>query len=384
MVTRLKKALALVVVLAGAGAYFAGPVLSGARGQSRAGDALAKWRPARDYTGLRYVGAEVCAACHAKEAAAQPETPMGRAARRASDCDILKARPRMTFRDGPYTHEIRREGAGSVYSVTDGSATVSEPILFCFGEGAAGQTYILRRAGVFYESRVSYFKAVGGLDLTIEHPRAAPASPEAALGRPMSREAARGCFACHTTPSAVAASQELERVSPGVSCEACHGPGERHLAAVKAKGSKNLQIFNPARLDPLDLSQEFCGACHQSFDTVMGLEGQGGAANIRFQPYRIFNSRAHLLNDRRMSCTACHDPHGPLERDPVKYDANCLSCHLSTLAEKRTPARSASPCPVSTKECVTCHMPKVELRSMHFSFTDHWIRVARPGAAVPR
>jgi hypothetical protein len=29
-------------------------------------------------------------------------------------------------------------------------------------------------------------------------------------------------------------------------------------------------------------------------------------------------------------------------------------------------------------------MPKVELVGMHAEFTDHWIRVAKPGDPVPR
>jgi hypothetical protein len=290
----------------------------------------------------------------------------------------------MVFRQGRYEYRIAREGAASVYTVSDGVSNVSEPILFCFGQGAAGQTYIFRRRGVYYESRVSYFRALDGLDLTIEHPRAEPPSLEDALGRPMTQEAARGCFACHTTAAAGASGFKLETATAGVSCEACHGPGERHIAAVQAKETKNLHIFNPAVLDGLELSQEFCGACHQSFETVMGLHEQGGAANVRFQPYRIFNSRGHLTSDRRMSCVACHDPHAPLERDPVKYDASCLACHLTTPKEPKTRTRTASACPVATKACVTCHMPRVELPSMHFKFTDHWVRIARPGQPVPR
>jgi formate-dependent nitrite reductase cytochrome c552 subunit len=46
--------------------------------------------------------------------------------------------------------------------------------------------------------------------------------------------------------------------------------------------------------------------------------------------------------------------------------------------------RTASACPVSTKKCVTCHMPKVELPGMHASFTDHWIRIAKPNEPAPR
>jgi hypothetical protein len=377
--------LALCVVLTGACVYFINSHLIGARSQTRAGSGdLSKWRPARDNSGVGYVGGAVCAECHKKEAASQPSTPMGHASERASDCEILKTNARLTFTNGPYTYRITREGSTSLYTVSDGKREVSVPVLYCFGQGAAAQTYVLRHDGTFYESRVSYYSALGGLDLTINHPRAVPPSLEDALGRRMSEEAARGCFACHTTGARGAGRFEPERLSQGVSCEACHGPGERHVAAARAKNLRDPLIYNPAELDGLDLSQEFCAACHQGFDAVMALEGQGGAANIRFQPYRIFNSRAHLLNDRRMSCTACHDPHGPLERDEAFYDSKCAACHLTTAKEQRTRERSAPACPVASRGCATCHMPKVELPDMHYKFTDHWIRIAKPGAPVPR
>ena len=379
---RIKITLALAFLLACAVAYAVAPDLNEA--SARRQSSLARWRPGgRDDSGVRYVGSETCAGCHAQEAA-QGLTPMGRASQRPPDCEVLKTRPRLSFREGRYTHQLAREGGAVVYTVSDGASTVSEPVIFCFGEGVAGQTYIFRRRGVYYESRVSYFRSLDRLDITIEHPRAEPASLEGALGRPMTDEAARGCYGCHTTTGAGSAGFKLETAAAGVRCEACHGPGERHVAAVKSKDLKNLHIYNPAGLGGMELSQEFCGACHQSFDTVMGLENQGGAANVRFQPYRIFNSRGHLTDDRRMSCTACHDPHAPLERDPLKYDANCLSCHVATAKEPKTRARPAAPCPVSTNRCVTCHMPRVELPSMHFKFTDHWIRVARPGQPTPR
>jgi len=381
----LKKILALCFVLCGASIFVARAHLRDARTQARSGVDLSKWRPASDRSGVGYVGGAACAECHKKESATQSSTPMGRASERASDCEILKSRSPLTFTNGPYTYRITREGNRSLYKVSDGKNELTEPVLFCFGQGAAGQTYVFRHDGALYESRVSYFGALERLDITIEHPRGVPASLEDALGRRMSEEAARGCFACHTTGAAHApGSFELERLSQGVSCEACHGPGERHVAAARAKNLRDPFIYNPAELDALDLSQEFCAACHQGFDAVMALEGQGGAANIRFQPYRIFNSRAHLLNDKRMSCTACHDPHGPLERDEAFYDSKCAACHLTTAKETKTQERNAPACPVATRGCATCHMPKVELTGMHYKFTDHWIRIAKPGAPVPR
>ena len=35
---------------------------------------------------------------------------------------------------------------------------------------------------------------------------------------------------------------------PGIGCEACHGPGEKHLVAMKEKKFDEPQIFNPGGL----------------------------------------------------------------------------------------------------------------------------------------
>jgi len=298
--------------------------------------------------------------------------------------EILITRSPLSFRNGPYTYTLSRLADRALYSVTDGSTSISEAILYCFGHGVAGQTYLFQHKGLFYEGRVSYYPQIQGLDITILHPRGVPASLEEALGRPMSPEAARGCFDCHSTR--IQSGQDLTagNILPGIGCERCHGPGEKHIAAARAGNLKDLGIFNPGTLDAFDQMQEFCGACHQSFDTVMLLPDQGGINNIRFQPYRMFKSQSHFINDSRISCVACHDPHGKLEREPAFYDAKCLACHLSKPTEARTQARAAAACPVSTQLCVTCHMPKVELPEMHFKFTDHWIRISKPQAPDPR
>jgi hypothetical protein len=381
---RVKRGLTLFLLLACACLYFGEPLFTSGRGQLRDNKSLSKWRPAHDYTGVGYAGSAACAQCHTKESRTQASTPMAHAAEAGAACEVLKSRAPLTFTNGNYTYRIAREGDRAVFTVGDGARTISEPVLFCFGQGVAGQTYIFQHDGAFYESRVSYFQTPRALDITILHPRAVPSSLEDALGRPLSREAAQGCFNCHTTAATGDTRQQFERASPGVSCEACHGPGERHVAAMRAKNVNDPRIFNPANLGALELSQEFCGACHQSFDTVMSLDAQGGAANIRFQPYRIYNSRGHLTDDPRMSCVACHDPHDELRHDAAYYDAKCLACHLSSARELKTQARSAPACPVATKQCATCHMPKVELPEMHYKFTDHWIRVVKAGAATPR
>ena len=125
--------------------------------------------------------------------------------------------------------------------------------------------------------------------------------------------------------------------------------------------------------------------------------GATGPVNARFQPYRLENSKCWGDGDARLVCSACHDPHLPLGQDPARYDANCLACHSAATA--RHPAgtkrlvvagqalsqesRIVKPCPVAKANCVTCHMPKVNVPVMHSAFTDHRIRIVRNGEPYP-
>ena len=344
-------------------------------------DAFSKWRPTHELAGVRYVGNSACAQCHAALTAERQPNSMSRALEPVESCEILKAHPRLNFRNGPYNYQIVRDGKQSIYTISNGLNSISEPVLYCFGQGKAGQTYVFRHKGVFYESRVSYYQEIQGLDFTIIHPRSVPESLEDGLGRPMSTEAAQGCFSCHSTAAVSASQLQLDHLMPGVTCEGCHGPGEKHVVAIKA-GTKNLQVFNPAKLEADELSQEFCGACHVSFEKALLMPKQGGENNLRYQPYRIFNSRGHS-GDARISCVACHDPHDKLADDAASYDSKCLACHLTSRDQVKTTARSAAACPVSRQKCTTCHMPKIELPGGHAKFTDHWIRIVKAGEATP-
>jgi len=347
------------------------------RGQNEVAkrDPFTTWRPTRELGGVRYVGNRVCAQCHAEKTRTQAANSMARAAEVGSDCAILKTHQALSFRNGSYVYRIGRQGAKNFYTVNNGPNQLTVPILFCFGQGKVGQTYILEHGGTFYESRVSYYQQLGNLDFTILHPHSEPVSLEDALGRPLSREAAKGCFSCHTTGASQNGRLEIDHLIPGVACEGCHGPGEKHVMAAKAHDVRHLQIFNPAKLDSDELTQEFCGACHRGFEQVLNLPGQDGINNIRYQPYRIFNSPGHK-GDERISCIACHNPHDGLEHDVGFYDSKCLVCHRVSAAAK-TSVRPAPPCPVSNTRCVVCHMQKVDLPGAHATFTDHWIRVVK-------
>ena len=57
--------------------------------------------------------------------------------------------------------------------------------------------------------------------------------------------------------------------------------------------------------------------------------------------------------------------------------------HLGATSMKPTPEHRGPACKVSTKDCASCHMPKYELADFHYEFTDHDIRVVRPGVPYP-
>ncbi len=361
--------------------------------------------PTQKLPGATYVGSEACAQCHAAEA--KGSNAMARALEPAATCEILRRRPRLTFRKGPYSYRIVLRGGRSVYEVTDATGKISEPILWAFGLGGAGQTYVFQHGGSYYQSRVSFFKDIQGLDITLGAPDSVPTSLDDAIGTVITEEEARLCFGCHSTGAVSGDHLQLDRFTPGITCEGCHGPGGRHVAGIQAGSLQDAHIFNPSSLGTGDLV-DFCGACHRTWLQVQ-LMHLTGVRNVRFQPYRLANSRCYDPDDKRISCLACHDPHRAVRRDAAFYDAKCIACHRvsgfgvrdqgsgkarSTKPESRIPIQwaglpdqsgqsSSRVCNVGKKGCVTCHMPKYSLPGAHFRFTDHEIRIMRRDEPYP-
>lgn len=114
-----------------------------------------------------------------------------------------------------------------------------------------------------------------------------------------------------------------------------------------------------------------CGTCHRTWEDIT-TNGPRGAVNVRFQPYRLASSKCYDAADRRIACTACHDPHNDLQKDIGAYDQKCLACHATGKA-----------CPKATGQCASCHMPATTIPGIHFTFRDHWIRVVKEGERYP-
>lgn len=318
-------------------------------------------------------GDAVCATCHATETSHFLATPMAQALYTAEACDILKQHTDLQFQEGPYQSRIVRQGDSSVLTVTSGNDSVIVPLLWAFGRGRAGQTYVFQYGGSFYESRVSFYNELGALDLTIGALNSKPQSISEAAGRRMDALGARDCFACHSNGGVSQGKLHMESLVPGVGCQSCHGPAEKHVEAVRSGDAAAAKMKHLADLSAEDTA-ELCGQCHRTWSQI-AVSGPRGVNNVRFQPYRLANSKCYDAADRRIRCTTCHDPHGVLETNLASYDAKCTACHSTALHTKV--------CKVARANCAGCHMPKLDLPGAHAKFTDHQIRIARAGAPYP-
>jgi hypothetical protein len=309
----------------------------------------------------------VCAQCHAKEATSYPLTSMAHAAESVSECAVLRSRPLLTLTLGRYSYKIERKGDQSTYTVTDGTQTVSFPIKWALGLGFAGQTYLLEKDGILYESYVSYYKEPDALDITIGDQPIHPTNIMEAAGRRIGDRESRLCVGCHTTNSLIGNTLQVDTLTPGVQCERCHGPTENHLEGLKKGDPKQAEM---KKLGPMTAEEgaAFCGQCHRTWEQI-ATGGPRGTSNVRFQPYRLTNSKCYDIDDPRISCTTCHDPHRNVDKVSADYDVNCQACHAGGKPGARI-------CKVATKNCSSCHMPKIEVPGSHHLFTDHTIRIA--------
>jgi hypothetical protein len=311
-----------------------------------------------------------CAECHPAESKPHPSTAMAHAAETVAECAVLRSHPLLQRTLGKYSYTIERRGEQSIYTVSDGVEKVVVPIKYALGLGMAGQTYLFEKDGRYFESFVSYYKATDQLDITIgDHPN--PPNLMDAAGRALGAAAAAQCFVCHATDSVRNERLVEDAFIPGVQCEACHGPAADHLEGVR-KGDARSGAMKKLGGMGADASAHFCGECHRTWEYVAE-HGPRGTGNVRFQPYRLTLSKCFDADDRRITCTACHNPHQSVETAAARYDAKCQACHAGGKAAAKT-------CKVSASGCSSCHMPKIEVPGSHHQFTDHDIRIVAQGA----
>ncbi len=377
-----------------------------------------------------YVVGEVCSGCHAREAESWKGSHHALAMQKASAATMLG-----DFSDtraehfGAVTTFLR---SGDKFMVrTDGpdGALHDYEIAYTFGVYPLQQYLIampggrLQALGIAWDSRP---KEGGGQRWFHLYPdRKLPVSDRLHwTGRDQTWNYM--CADCHSTNlqknySLATDTYATTWTNLDVSCEACHGPGSRHVAWAKAPSDapayggqdrKGLTTWlkstdpgqwemNPAtgiarRTAPLVSAElDGCAACHSRRKVITrdhppgmpfldaylpallepGLYHSDGQIDGEVYEYGSFlQSRMHAAG---VTCSNCHDPHSLKPR--AEGNALCAQCHLAdrfdvSAHHHHEPGSAGA-------QCVNCHMPTKTYMVVD-ARRDHSIRVPRPDLSV--
>jgi hypothetical protein len=321
-----------------------------------------------------YAGSESCGGCHAAQSARQSATGHAWSLRPAAGHRLARHFQSEGTRDPDFF--LKLDGEEPRIKVTQGAKSLEVPVEWAFGSGTQAVTFVSRLDDDSYlELHLSYYSRPGQLAPTPGHSGLQPKSLLEAAGLRYEtfdpEPKIMRCFRCHSTgPLSLGPELEIRPAEMGVRCEACHGAGKPHVEAAR-KGEiveARKLIANPGRNSAAALN-DLCGGCHRKPAPVGSTTNWNDPWNTRHQP--LYLGESACFQRGRLSCLTCHNPHEPLRRnEAAHYNRTCNECHAAPKHSSVQPARA--------KDCIACHMPRVEPHR-HLQFTNHWIGIYAKG-----
>ncbi len=202
----------------------------------------------------------------------------------------------------------------------------------------------------------------------------------------------------------------------GVGCEACHGPGEAHVAWAEQGNVSSLAPFTSVDAKGLTVSlsadnpkgeTELCAVCHSRRESLgadssppgepfsdhyrLALLREGlyhADGQIQDEVYVYGSFLQSKMHARGVRCSHCHQPHGT--KLVAEGNAVCTQCHnlegnsnFPTLvpALYDSPKHHHHPSGSEAARCVSCHMPSQTYMVVD-PRRDHSFRVPRPDLSV--
>ncbi|MFN3888768.1 MAG: tetratricopeptide repeat protein [Beijerinckiaceae bacterium] len=378
----------------------------------------------------RFVGSEVCAACHQREATPWRASHHAKAMTHASDKTVLGDFKDARFEYFGVTSRMFRQGAKFMIE-TDGPDGKMETfeVKYTFGLDPLQQYLVEFRDGrvqalsIAWDSRP---RERGGQRWFHLYPLEKVDHNDVLHWTGLNQNWNFMCAECHSTGvrKNYDAANDTFRTTFAemvVGCEACHGQGSRHAAWARSQSSplpfarENDQTFGllvryAERLNatwPLDPASgapkrsvppaslrtevESCGNCHGrrgqiSEDWIPGrwLSDTHAVSSLTRGLYdaagqmedEVFNYgsfKQSKMFAAGVTCSDCHDPHSAKLR--IAGDGVCLQCHLPEKFAVPAHHRHEGAEPAVT--CVNCHMP-VRTYMVVDNRHDHSFRIPRP------
>jgi len=377
-----------------------------------------------------FVGRAVCSTCHAEQDQRWHGSHHDLAMQVADEQTVLGNFNNVTFTHGDVTTTFfRRDGKFVVRTDGPDGQFHDYDVAYTFGVTPLQQYLIAfpggryQALGIAWDSRPQDAGGQRWFHLYPEQ-RLAPGNPLHWTG--LDQTWNYQCAECHSTNLQKHYRLDGDRYETtwselNVACEACHGPGSRHVAWAKAAGttpmpeepSKGLIVQLKGRDDaawvidphtgsakrttplPARFEVETCARCHARrgifderyihgrplMDThrpALLEEGLYYAdGQIQDEVYEYGSFLQSKMYRAGVTCSDCHDPHSLRLRDTG--NALCAHCHLPERFD--TPAHHFHPTGVAGSQCVACHMPAKTYMGVD-ARRDHSLRPPRPDLSV--
>ena len=304
-------------------------------------------------TAAGFVGNQACVACHAAECNAHHDGRHANAMRAAQPAALKALSP--PTGPVPMAGYVLETQSGQLALTRSLPPTGPVPLHLVLGSGKVGLTFVsIQGPDALLETHMSYFPEGKQWDYTPGHE--IRQKEDGVFGRVQHNPDARRCLGCHAV---ILPDNSLtpEQRFYGVGCESCHGPGQKHIAAMQRGDHSNISMEALQRL-PSEKLNNLCGKCHRALKDV-DVESTAGSQTQRFQPYALTRSRCRNADGSVLSCLTCHTPHDNVSTDLHMYEQTCLKC-LTTVTSVTAPVSHpahAKSCPVNARDgCIRCHM----------------------------
>jgi predicted CXXCH cytochrome family protein len=379
----------------------------------------------------KFVGGQVCSGCHAAETERWRGSHHALAMQKATETTVLGDFANARFEHLGAVATFSRSGAKFIVNTEGPDGALHDyEIAYTFGVYPLQQYLIAfpggryQALGIAWDSRP---KEQGGQHWFHLYPdRTLPAGDRLHwTGRDQTWN--YQCADCHSTNlgknyNLAANSYATTWTDLDVSCEACHGPGSRHLAWAKAPASyppgadasrkgltnwlkpvdtghweMNAETGIARRTEKLVSTElETCAACHSRRRVIAKNAVSGGSFLDGYLPALLERGLYHAdgqidgevyeygsfvqsrMHTAGVTCSNCHDPHTAKLR--AEGNALCAQCHLPERFDAKE--HHQHPPGSAGAQCVNCHMPTKNYMVVD-PRRDHSIRVPRPDLSVP-
>lgn len=270
-----------------------------------------------------------CASCHREIYERYRTTPMANASGPAANGFI----PGDFVHPASGVHYRVVEDSGHVWlnyerdaASPDRTLSGQQDLLYFLGSGRRGRTYLFEKQGYWFEAPINWYAKKQIWDMAPNF--------QSAREVPLTLPVDPGCLHCHASDVArsLPEARNLYTGPPfangGITCTACHGDAEAHIASKGKAHMLEIDSLQSVRRDSVCLNCHLEGQVavirngkemvdfkpgDDLFDYALYFvykseNGSGGRATSQWEA--LLRSECKKKSGDRLTCTTCHDPHG--------------------------------------------------------------------------